>query len=492
MPGGATNTVLTFTATGPSWVAPAGATVTGANSGTSLNGTNVILGNAFGGTNGKLLANTEIPFNGFNIDFSGTGTIGIGLAASTAAARELEIGGNGNTIRNNGLKSGSTYNATPSATTSYMMYANTNGDEYAMPGGATNTVLTFTASGPAWVAPIAATITANNGAFMSTGSNVQFGTNPLVQNTTLPLGIFTLTETGNLAGPPIHQIQNGSQSGIAIGGMNTAAVGGGNGSGVYGTTAQSNGYGVEGLNTYSFGGGVGVYGNGGQYGVEGVSTGSVGVLGSGSTGTEGNGTAYGIYGIGPIAVYGDASNSSGSAGGSFGNNGGGVYTYNAYYNGTSYYGIYSNSAIYSSSTKSTLVEDEEGNTRAMYCDESPEVVFHDYGTASLVNGRIHIDLDPILAKNVAINEKHPLRVIITMNDECPNSLFVTNRTSTGFDVVEMNHGTSNAAFTYEVIANRADKKVKKGEPSKNYSDLRFPIFQVPPPPKAAIVENKNK
>ena len=336
-----------------------------------------------------------------------------------------------------------------------------------------------------WVNPattFTTAITANNGAYMSSPTNVQFGTNPLVANTTLPLNTFSLTETGTLAGPPIHQVENASGTGIALGGENTAGAGTGNGTGLYGSTAQSGGYGVEGINTYSFGGGTGVYGTGGQYGVEGVSSASVGVLGSGSTGTEGNGTQYGVYGIGPTAVYGDANNSSGSSGGNFSNNAGGCYTYAAYYNGTTYYGIYSNSEIYSSSTKSTLVQDEQGNTRAMYCDESPEVIFHDYGTASLVNGRIHIDLDPILAKNVAVNDKHPLRVILTMNEECPNSLFVTNRTATGFDVVEMNHGTSNASFTYEVIANRADKVVKKGEQEKKYSDMRFPLFQVPPPP----------
>ena len=63
-----------------------------------------------------------------------------------------------------------------------------------------------------------------------------------------------------------------------------------------------------------------------------------------------------------------------------------------------------------------------------------------------------------------------------MNDECPNNVYVKNRTATGFDVVEMNHGTSNASFTYEVIANCSDKKLKAGEPGNNYADLRFPKF----------------
>ncbi len=489
IPAGTTNQVLTFTATGPSWVTPAAATVQGANSGTSLNGTNVILGNAYGGTAGKLLANTEIPFNSFNIDFSGTGSIGIGLAASTTAARELEIGGNANTIRNNGLKSGSTYNATPAATTTYMMYANTSGDEYAMPGGATNTVLTFTATGPAWVAPVAATITANNGAYMSTGSNVQFGTNPLIQNTTLPLNSFTLTETSAIAGIA-HTVQNSAANGYALSGQNTAASNVSTGIGVYGTTAQSGGFGVEGTNTNLFGG-TGIYGSGTTYGVEGSAPSSVGVYGIGSTGAEGTGTAYGVYGIAPIAVYGDANNSTNSAGGYFTNNTGSCYTYLAYYTGATYYGLYTNSNYTALGVKSTIVPDKNGDMKSMYCAEAPEVLFEDYGTSKLVNGKIHIDLDPTYAGNVAINEKHPLRVIITMNDECPNGVFVTNRTATGFDVVEMSHGNSNASFTYEVIANRADKKVKAGEDKANYSDYRFEHFDVPAAPKTAG-QNKSK
>ncbi len=109
----------------------------------------------------------------------------------------------------------------------------------------------------------------------------------------------------------------------------------------------------------------------------------------------------------------------------------------------------------------------------MFCDESPEIVFHDYNTASLSNGKVHIDLDPLFAKTVSINEKHPLRVMVTLNDEC-NGVFVTNRTATGFDVVELNHGTSNASFTYEVIANRADTKTDKGV-TYDYSNWRYPV-----------------
>jgi hypothetical protein len=129
-------------------------------------------------------------------------------------------------------------------------------------------------------------------------------------------------------------------------------------------------------------------------------------------------------------------------------------------------------AILSLATKSTMVKDENNKYRSMFCDESPEIVFHDYGTATLVNGKVHVNLDPLFAKTVAINDKHPLRVMVTLNDQC-NGVYVTHRTATGFDVMELSNGTSNAEFTYEVIANRADRKASNGT-TFDYSNWRYP------------------
>jgi hypothetical protein len=419
------------------------------------------------------------------------GTEQLGTASTTA----------GSLIFANTTANSVTLNSSNSTAAAYTMTLPTN------VATAVNYVLASTGANATlqWVNPattFSSTITASNGAYMSSATNVQFGTNSLIQNTTLPLSVYTLTETANQAGPwnlnYAHQVDNTNSAGTAFAGINSASYSAGqSGTGIYGQTTQPNGYGVYGTNAA----GVGVYGNGDTYGVEGVAAASVGVLGSGTTGTEGNGTAYGIYGIGPIAVYGDANNSTNSAGASFSNNGGKCFSYAAYYNGTNYFGIWADSSIYTETnltaggnfvalgTKSTVVEDKDGNSRLMYCSEAPEVLFEDYGTSALVNGRVHIDLDPTYAQNVAINEKHPLRVIVTLNDVECNGVAVINRTSNGFDVVELNHGTTNASFTYEVIANRADKKVKAGEPDKNYSDRRFPLYKIPqtePAPKGQV------
>lgn len=152
------------------------------------------------------------------------------------------------------------------------------------------------------------------------------------------------------------------------------------------------------------------------------------------------------------------------------------------------YIAYNGNAIYSTGAKNTIVQDKNGKYRGMTCTESPEILFQDYGTSQLLNGKAHINLDKLFAHTVTINKQHPLRVMVTLNDEC-NGVFVTNRTSTGFDVVELNHGTSNASFTYEVVANRSDYTNYKGI-TRHYADVRYP--DAPGPlPKSKYVSVKN-
>ena len=111
----------------------------------------------------------------------------------------------------------------------------------------------------------------------------------------------------------------------------------------------------------------------------------------------------------------------------------------------------------------------------MFCPEAPEIFFQDHGSGKLVNGKIHIELDPIFAKNIVVNEKHPLRVYVQLEGDC-KGVYVTNKTQTGFDVIELNGGNSNIEFSWFVNANRADyvNPVTNELISKS-EDVRFPI-----------------
>lgn len=123
--------------------------------------------------------------------------------------------------------------------------------------------------------------------------------------------------------------------------------------------------------------------------------------------------------------------------------------------------------ILGSGTASTIVRDLSNNPVVMFCPEAPEVLFFDYGQGQLLNGFVHIDLDPVFAKNVLIDKNHSLRVFIQLEGDC-NGVFVTNKSSNGFDVKELNNGQSNVSFTYMVAANRANDSVSQ------FSDARFP------------------
>ncbi|HRH39109.1 MAG TPA: hypothetical protein PK760_12225, partial [Flavobacteriales bacterium] len=103
--------------------------------------------------------------------------------------------------------------------------------------------------------------------------------------------------------------------------------------------------------------------------------------------------------------------------------------------------------------------------------EAPENLFQDYGTGQLVNGHAHITIDPIFSRNILVNEAHPLRVFIQLRGNC-NGTYVTNESSTGFDVVELQNGTSNTSFHWTVIANRANQTLSDGT-QWNFAEERF-------------------
>jgi hypothetical protein len=137
---------------------------------------------------------------------------------------------------------------------------------------------------------------------------------------------------------------------------------------------------------------------------------------------------------------------------------------------------------------SCSVPDTSGNMVVMHCPETPEFYFEDYGQGQLVNGRAHIDIDPILVKNVVISDKHPLRVFIQLenNEQCMG-VIVKNKTGTGFDVVELGGGTSNTPFMWHIVCNVADHE-ENGR-INHTADLRFEPSPVPVP-TAVTTENK--
>jgi hypothetical protein len=105
---------------------------------------------------------------------------------------------------------------------------------------------------------------------------------------------------------------------------------------------------------------------------------------------------------------------------------------------------------------STIVKDLNENDVMLSCPESPENLYMDFGIGKLIDGFAHVDIDPILAKNIIVNEQHPLKVFIQLEGDC-NGVFVLNKSNKSFDVKELNNGKSNSAFSYQIVATMGDQ-----------------------------------
>lgn len=122
------------------------------------------------------------------------------------------------------------------------------------------------------------------------------------------------------------------------------------------------------------------------------------------------------------------------------------------------YGVYSTGDMGCSGTKSAVVRTSKGPTE-LYTIESPELWFEDFGSSQLVNGRAHVELDRSFLETVTINEKYPMKVFIQLTAPCNNVYVVKG--NTGFDVIELNNGKSNATFDYRVVAKRKGYEMRR-------------------------------
>jgi hypothetical protein len=277
------------------------------------------------------------------------------------------------------------------------------------------------------------------------------------------------------------------------------------GSGVSGdgaaTGASDNSFGVAG-STHSpsgeqppTGSSAGVYGLAANTGVGDA----FGVLGRCWThGGSGNPTAAGVFGWGDVSsgstygVWGETGSTQNDVSGVYGTNTaltgatrgtigaiasttagaagvlgaapntGAVRGIMGYCHSASGYAVYSdgNFAVPAPYTKSVIMPVSKGAVK-LYCQESPEVWFEDFGEGELSNGKSHVELDPLFLQTVTINAQYPMKVFVQLNDEC-NGVFV-KRGTIGFDVTELNNGKSNAHFTYRIVAKRKGCETKRLE-----------------------------
>jgi hypothetical protein len=254
--------------------------------------------------------------------------------------------------------------------------------------------------------------------------------------------------------------------------------------GVYGWGVDDDGvYGYgQGTTLYHYAGVTGQAGSDSTYGVKGMATVHPGVYGQNAStryaAVEGRNTTTSV-GSAAVAGFGDTVNVA-----AFGVYGlaryHGVYGRSRYYNGvrgeaidhdavsgyysgtnTSYagvwggrglwgYGVYYSGGLSGSGTKNCVMRSSRGPV-ALYCQESPENWFEDFGSGTLAGGRAHVDLDALFLETVTVDSRHQMKVFVQQTSGEPVNL-VVHKGSAGFDVV--GPAGSDVSFDYRVVAKR--------------------------------------
>lgn len=219
----------------------------------------------------------------------------------------------------------------------------------------------------------------------------------------------------------------------STGSVSISGVGSGAGStGVQGSSTS--GYGLYGTSSSN----VGIAGtSSSNWGVYGFSTSNTGVVGTSTSGWAiwGNSTgANGVVGqtTTGVGVYG-VSTGSGRA---------------AQFDGD----VVVNGNFQATGIKSAVVPTAAGGHRRLYCQESPEPWFEDFGEVGLNNnGQATVRLDPEFAALVKSDKYY---VFLTENGDA-GGLYVANQNAAGFQIRSRGSGGGNTVY-YRVVARRKD------------------------------------
>ncbi len=252
-------------------------------------------------------------------------------------------------------------------------------------------------------------------------------------------------------------------------------LGGPGNTGVVGAAGSGTADGVRGFGTGSFSGvagfgdkdaGTGVYGQG-ACGVRGIGTGgpnlppagAVGVYGQAgpnSNGVEGHGAgvAAGVAGFatdsGGVGVQAIASGVDGMGlfATDFDQSGREVGQAAGWFDGR----VVVDGDLIVFGAKHAAVRQRDGSRRMLYCMESPESWFEDFGEGRLVKGKATVRLEPGFASLVNEDSFH---VFLTPYGDS-NGLYVSQRSKQGFEVREQGGGKANVRFSYRIVARRKD------------------------------------
>ncbi|MGW6167682.1 MULTISPECIES: hypothetical protein [Bacillaceae] len=291
---------------------------------------------------------------------------------------------------------------------------------------------------------------------------------------------------------PDGEIEGGIGTGVEGNGNINGVVGFGDIQGVVGNGPKGvvgNGKGVIRSIGVEGNGTTGVVGNGQVTGVAGfgpdgvvgagrsrgvVGFGSVqGVFGKGKTGVEGKGSTgvagsgeIGVSGFGNIGVLGKSSGMTRGPGkndtpiGVQGEVDFGIGVLGKARLGG--FGVFCRGNFAATGTKSALVPHPDGLHRTLYCMESPESWFEDFGIGELESGAATVHLDPDFAEIVHSDSYH---VFLTPEGDSMG-LYISKKTPSSFEVREQQGGSNSLSFSYRVVSKRKDTETSRLEKVK--------------------------
>jgi hypothetical protein len=277
----------------------------------------------------------------------------------------------------------------------------------------------------------------------------------------------------------------GSQFGVygaVVRPLNVINTGGIGGAGVFGESTRANSAGVWGSNPS---GGIGVRGESNtSNGLFGQSTSGVPILGQVAPGSSVNTIAiYGLNnstyagpspGAGGFAVYGLCANGHGLVGATAAVGAAAVVGATngvaGAYAGAFYGPVIVGGTFTVFGAKSAGVPHPDGSHRRLYCMESPESWFEDFGKDQLDCGQAEVAIDPDFAAVTLLDDYH---VFLTEYGR-HSDLAVTEQTPTRFRV-EAKDPTSTTRFSWRIVARRRDI------PAPRFETVSVPAEPILPP-----------
>jgi hypothetical protein len=250
-------------------------------------------------------------------------------------------------------------------------------------------------------------------------------------------------------------VQGNSTSGNGMHGVSAST------SGIFGETSSTSG-GDAALYGYSHNNAIGVFGFSPKFGVVGESVGNSATGGLSSVFVNGPAAVWGDTGGNGYAVAGTTDN--GTAGefintsasqeamyvGNFYNGNSTVATLTGEAGGCTFFG--NGDVLCEGKISSAVKLKDEDRSVKTYSVQSTENWYEDAGSAQLVNGVVHVQLEATFGQTVNTGVEY--HVFLTPGGDS-EGLYVTNKTAQGFDVHEQHGGHSNIAFDYRIMAKRA-------------------------------------